>query len=114
MTKRRMSWKIRPPLRLPMAHIFIPFKPSRIGELATVNPGTDLTVGDASGKQPFCCRVIKCRAAKTLYLAAGQRLALATLSEEVSGADDGVGNGRLTSRQSMASGVFTGCAYRSH
>lgn len=35
-----------------MAHIY-PFKTSRIGELATVNPGTDLTVVDASGKQPI-------------------------------------------------------------
>ncbi len=34
------------------AHIY-PFKTSRIGELATVNPGTDLTVVDASGKQPI-------------------------------------------------------------
>lgn len=34
------------------AHIY-PFKTSRIGELATVNPGADLTVVDASGKQPI-------------------------------------------------------------
>lgn len=65
------------------AHIY-PFKTSRIGELATVTPGTDLTVVDASGKQP----IVRLQgyqmqgSENTLYLAAGQRLALATLSEE--------------------------------
>ncbi len=52
MTTRRMSWKVRPLLQLLMAHIFILSK-LRIGELATVTPGTDLTVVDASGKQPI-------------------------------------------------------------
>ncbi|MFQ7388548.1 MAG: hypothetical protein ACLRP3_07195 [Escherichia sp.] len=63
-----------------------------------MTPGTDLTVVDVSGKQPlFGCRVIKCRAVKnTLYLAAGQRLALATLSEEGIKALTVNGNGRLT------------------
>lgn len=65
------------------AHIY-PFKTSRIGDLATVTPGTDLTVVDVSGKQP----IVRLQgyqmqgSENTLYLAAGQRLALATLSEE--------------------------------
>ncbi|EEZ5182831.1 cytochrome C, partial [Escherichia coli] len=65
------------------AHIY-PFKTSRIGELATVNPGTDLTVVDASGKQPIVLlQGYQMQGSEnTLYLAAGQRLALATLSEE--------------------------------
>lgn len=65
------------------AHIY-PFKTSHIGELATVNPGTDLTVVDASGKQPIVLlQGYQMQGSEnTLYLAAGQRLALATLSEE--------------------------------
>ncbi|EGI94707.1 cytochrome c-type protein torY [Shigella boydii 5216-82] len=65
------------------AHIY-PFKTSRIGELATVNPGTDLTVVDASGKQPIVLlQGYQMQGSEnTLYLASGQRLALATLSEE--------------------------------
>lgn len=65
------------------AHIY-PFKTSRIGELATVNPGTDLTVVDANGKQPIVLlQGYQMQGSEnTLYLAAGQRLALATLSEE--------------------------------
>lgn len=35
-----------------------------------------------ANSRSFCCRVIKCRAVKTRSTAAGQRLALATLSEE--------------------------------
>ncbi|HAJ4264061.1 TPA: cytochrome C, partial [Escherichia coli] len=52
--------------------------------LATVNPGTDLTVVDASGKQPIVLlQGYQMQGSEnTLYLAAGQRLALATLSEE--------------------------------
>lgn len=79
------------------AHIY-PFKTSRIGELATVTPGTDLTVVDASGKQP----IVRLQgyqmqgSENTLYLAAGQRLALATLSEEGIKALTVNGNGRLT------------------
>lgn len=64
------------------AHIY-PFKTSRIGELATVNPGTDPpSLMPVANSRSFCCRVIKCRAVKTRSTAAGQRLALATLSEE--------------------------------
>ncbi|BBU83278.1 hypothetical protein EIMP300_46780 [Escherichia coli] len=49
-----------------------------------MTPGTDLTVVDVSGKQP----IVRLQgyqmqgSENTLYLAAGQRLALATLSEE--------------------------------
>ncbi|STI75414.1 cytochrome C-type protein [Escherichia coli] len=79
------------------AHIY-PFKTSRIGELATVNPGTDLTVVDASGKQPIVLlQGYQMQGSEnTLYLAAGQRLALATLSEEGIKALTVNGNGRLT------------------
>ncbi|END1883578.1 NapC/NirT family cytochrome c [Escherichia albertii] len=64
------------------AHIY-PFKPSRIGELATANPGTDLTVVDASGKQPIVqLQGYQMQGSEnTLYVARGQRLAIATLSD---------------------------------
>lgn len=65
------------------SHIY-PFKASRLGDLATVYPGTDLTVVDASGKQPVVLlQGYQMQGSEnTLYLAAGQRLALATLSDE--------------------------------
>ncbi|MGC6744745.1 hypothetical protein ACP0HM_08455 [Escherichia coli] len=49
-----------------------------------MNPGTDLTVVDASGKQPIVLlQGYQMQGSEnTLYPAAGQRLALATLSEE--------------------------------
>ncbi|MFP1527460.1 hypothetical protein ACLB1R_06920 [Escherichia coli] len=66
------------------AHIY-PFKTSRIGELATVQSWTDRTVvWYASGKQPIVLlQGYQMQGSEnTLYLAVGQRLALATLSEE--------------------------------
>lgn len=65
------------------AHIY-PFKTSRIGELATVNPSTNLTVVNASGKQPIVLlQSYQMQSSKnTLYLAASQQLALATLSKK--------------------------------
>ena len=53
MTTRRMSWKGQAATSVTNgAHIYR-FKTSRIGDLATVTLGTDLTVVDVSGKQPI-------------------------------------------------------------
>ncbi|MFP1452199.1 NapC/NirT family cytochrome c [Escherichia coli] len=96
------------------AHIY-PFKTSRIGELATVNPGTDLTIIDASGKQPIVLlQGYQMQGSEnTLYLAAGQRLALATLSEEGIKALTVNGEWQADEYGNQWRQASTGCAYRS-